>query len=1609
MKAYYLLFFLLTTTLLSAQAPNLDVFIQQQLNSHASTTNQIVSDVSNWRITDHHVSRQSGIHHIYIRQQYQGIDIIGANADIHFLSGAPNNGVFSFHSKFVSNVVSNITNANNSIEPTLTAIEAVEAAANHLGYRARQPLQIIEKKDANGRHFVLSNGGISLEDIPAKLVYQSTRNGQLKLAWDITILEIRQDNWWNIQVDATTGEILNKYNWILQCNWGSEHGEEAHEMGSSCTMHRPIAPSKNTTLPIFADASYNVYGVPVESPNHGVRSIITDPANTTASPYGWHDTNGIDGAEHTITRGNNVYAQEDQDGNNATLGFSPDGGAALDFNFPIDLTAAPSVNVSANITNLFYWNNVIHDVAYHYGFDEISGNFQENNYGNGGAGNDYVLADAQDGSGTNNANFGTPPDGFNPRMQMFLWTAPNPDIDGDLDNGIILHEYGHGISNRLTGGRTTTSCLNNDEQMGEGWSDYWGIMLTMKTGDQGTDARGVGTYAINQSTTGGGIRPHPYSTDMAVNPHTYADIDGVSVPHGVGSVWAEMLWEVTWELIGAHGFSADFFETTAGNNISMALVTEGMKLQPCSPGFVDGRDAILKADTALYNGANSCLIWRAFAKRGLGYSAQQGDSDSVTDGVEAFDLPPGVNELCTADPIFSITISPSRTAVCAGEDAVFEVSVLGFNDYVGTVSLTPSNIPAGVLSSLGETSFSTFPTTTTWTLSNTDGLSAGDYTMTVSGTDGTNTSERPATLEILPIAGPPTLSAPANNSVTASLTQDLEWIAATGATSYHLQVATDAAFTTLIVDETGWSTTKFSTDLLMPNTTYYWRVRSNSCAISAFSTTYQFSISSACGQPFTDSGGTSGDYENNELKKWVFCPDNAGEFISVTFSSFNVERRSTTACWDHLSVYDGNTENATALGQFCGTTLEESPGQGTVTATNPSGCLTFVFFSDTYVTPAGWEATISCLDCSAPVLNGISTIAENCSGANDGQVSFSASGLSTLEYVLTPLGGSAMTNTTGIFSGLAATTYTGYVRNTGDEDCRTSDETIIVPISAPMLTESIIEKASCMDAADATVTLITDFSGSVEYLLTIGGNTIINSTGIFANLATGTYTATIRGAVDNTCISSETQLIVAAESTPAPTNSSAAVNLANLPSNEGVVATCNTDICNSITVQPNAPINASNTTYCETFQVNGMTTSVVEIYVSMKIAHTWVGDLGATLESPDGSRIQLFDGPGLPSQSFGCSQNNLNLIFADTASLTAADLENTCNVSTGPTTYAIDGAFQSINLFATLNGETANGTWTICINDTYASLDHGTVEELTLIVNPEKSAASWWNAAEDGTQVFTGSSFNPVTNGNIEPDAMGRFSYWSECACAGCPSERVEVQFVSNCQEYYADEDGDGYGDANAATQIVCEGETPPVGYVANAIDCDDMMDDVIPMMVNTVTSQELYQATAGLTSTATVSSNNLVTFKAGRYIQLLSGFNAKTGEKFRATIDSCGQVEAAFSATEQTANITPLRKEKENNSINSVFQGTTSLQIAPNPFNQNTTLTFDLEQHGKVQLHVYDSYGRLIKTFFDGIALPTGKHSVIFEGQTHSNGLYMVVLKTKDKIVTERIVLQGK
>ncbi|WP_417264677.1 T9SS-dependent M36 family metallopeptidase [Brumimicrobium sp.] len=855
----YLFLFLSFSIVNSLSAQDNNSILQSVINEKASAYNLSSNDVKSWGITDTHEDKSTGISYYYITQKHQGLFVHNAISVI----AIKDQKAYLTANNFVSKLEEKVE----TTTATISAKEAVLSAASALGLKF--PGRMTEKQSKEN-HFVFSAEGLSKEDINVRLKLFLSNDESIRAVWDLDIYQMNQEHWWHVRVDAQTGELLDQTDWVSQCNVGPGSGSHAghnHTIEEFTSFDIP-----NSSV---LGASYNVFAIPVESPSHGARSIVVDPENLSASPYGWHDTDGQPGVEFTTTRGNNVYASEDRNANDQ-LGYSPDGGSALDFDFPLNLNLQPQANEDAAITNLFYMNNIMHDVWYNYGFDEASGNFQQNNYGNGGLGNDHVFAQAQDGGGTNNANFATPPDGSNPTMQMYLWSAPTPpyltvnspstvsgqyqsipanfgpaipttpitadlviyddntanpteacspavnagalngkiavirrgtcpfvdkvanaeaagalaviivnnvggtitmggtdpglgipslsvtmadgealiteiengatvnativdassvQLDGDFDNGIVAHEYGHGISIRLTGGAANSSCLSNSEQMGEGWSDWFALMLTIEPGDQPGDVRGIGTYATGETPMGGGIRPRPYSTDFNINEMTYAatnNTGAISQPHGIGFVWATMLWDLTWALIDKHGMDPDVYNGTGGNNIAMHLVIQGLKLQGCNPGFVDGRDAILQADQLLYNGENTCLIWEVFANRGLGFSADQGSSNSRTDQTEAFDLPPFVGSTYSTE---TITACGSYTWPTNNQEYTtsgsYNAYLLNENgcDSIVTLDLT---ITASETSTITEVACGSY----TWSANNQTYSNSGVYTETLTTVSG---------------------------------------------------------------------------------------------------------------------------------------------------------------------------------------------------------------------------------------------------------------------------------------------------------------------------------------------------------------------------------------------------------------------------------------------------------------------------------------------------------------------------------------------------------------------------------------------------------------------------------------------------------------------------------------------------------------------------------------------------------------------------------------------------------------------------------------------------------------------------------------------------------
>ncbi|TFK34237.1 Fungalysin metallopeptidase-domain-containing protein [Crucibulum laeve] len=415
-------------------------------------------------------------------------------------------------------------------------------------------------------------------DHPPTLEWLARADGSVSL---VHVIQVQNDAdegiWWEVFVDAHSGEVVG---------------------GTDFVAHN----------------AYRVLPIQKETLPEG-QELLVDPQDLDSSPLGWHN----DGTTNTTTTaGNNVIAFKA-----SQTALTSENAPGLGFNYTYDDTIAPTAgsNIDASRTNAFYIINTVHDFAYKYGFTEAAFNFQVNNFDKGGKGGDRVLMSVQDASGTNNANFATPPDGQSGTCRMFLWTRTTPQRDGAVENDIITHEMTHGITNRMTGGGTGR-CLQTTEAggMGEGWSDAMAEWTEHKSADVPDYV--MGQYVINSAA---GIRTHPYSTDPAVNPLRYSSIAKLNEVHNIGEVWANMLHNVYAALVAQYGWSATARADPTGpegNIVFLHLFIDALALQPCNPTFVAARDAWLQADVNRFGGANRCLLWNAFASRGLGLTAK---------------------------------------------------------------------------------------------------------------------------------------------------------------------------------------------------------------------------------------------------------------------------------------------------------------------------------------------------------------------------------------------------------------------------------------------------------------------------------------------------------------------------------------------------------------------------------------------------------------------------------------------------------------------------------------------------------------------------------------------------------------------------------------------------------------------------------------------------------------------------------------------------------------------------------------------------------------------------------------------------------------------------
>jgi len=488
-----------------------------------------------------------------------------------------------------------------------------------------------------------------------------------------------------------------------------------------------------------------------DHPGNSTQTLVAGPgASSAESPSGWVAGN--------TTTGNNVDAYLDRDNNNAPDANGRPVSAYQDFQFTANLLQEPTTttNQMAAVTNLFYLNNVIHDKLYRHGFTEAAGNFQTNNFGKGGSGNDPVLAEAQDGSGTNNANFSTPADGSKPRMQMFLWTRTTPNRDGDLDSDIVWHEYGHGLTWRMIGNMSGPLA----GAVGEGMSDTLSIYVNRN------DV--VGEYSYNSPI---GIRRYPYTN----YPLAYGDVTGSSV-HADGEIYAATMWKLLklWEQSGRS--QDELFD----------YVVDGMNFTPARPAYEDMRDGIL---AAMPSQEEDCLVWQAFAEFGIGEGADGRESCFIVCRLQSITESFTVPAVCAGGgtntpPAVSISAPANNTSVVQGTSVTF----------TGTASDTQDGNLSGAIVWTSSLQGQIGPGADVTTSS----LSVGTHTVTASVTDsGGLSGSAQVVITVTQPAGSITLEA-LGYKVKTQLRVDLSWA---GATTANVDVYRNGALLTTTAND----------------------------------------------------------------------------------------------------------------------------------------------------------------------------------------------------------------------------------------------------------------------------------------------------------------------------------------------------------------------------------------------------------------------------------------------------------------------------------------------------------------------------------------------------------------------------------------------------------------------------------------------------------------------------------------------------------------------------------------------------------------------------------------------------------------------------------------
>ncbi|MBC8165466.1 MAG: M36 family metallopeptidase, partial [Bryobacteraceae bacterium] len=559
-------------------------------------------DLTGIYVSKEYRTEANGVTHILLRQRFGGVDVYGAAYKINLDREGR-----------ILNAGGDLRKVPRAAPPTTEeGVKALRAALREVRPNVDGSYLASPIKGESITKF--SRGGIANE-MEGKPVWFNV-GSELRGAWLFYIPAEDGKSRYATVIDVESGRLLQKTD--LTQYWQSRPPARGLVFERESPQPNPTPGIRNETRPYVERTLQSFEGDPV------------------ASPKGW-----VDG---TQTVGNNVVAGSNPIGRLQILNPVPATAPDRNFSFPLQLGPGapnPTSFIDAVTTNLFYWVNLAHDKFYRYGFDEASGNFQQDNVGRGGIPGDPMLAYSQFGVAANsaaqrdNAFFTVNrqfEDGARPSINMFIFAGndTNTFADGSLDAEIVVHEYTHGVSNRLVEDAYTTF---HGRSMGEAWSDYFALEFTLPEGAPPDGYYATAGYAIQEF--GLGIRTRPYSTSLDINPLTFDQFGTVAwygpEVHDDGEIWMEAMWEVRSALIRQFG-------EREGRRRAAQIVMDGMKLSPPKPTMIDERDAMLLAERVNFKGESQNQLWEAFAKRGFGVVARATDADSIA-VTASFDKP----------------------------------------------------------------------------------------------------------------------------------------------------------------------------------------------------------------------------------------------------------------------------------------------------------------------------------------------------------------------------------------------------------------------------------------------------------------------------------------------------------------------------------------------------------------------------------------------------------------------------------------------------------------------------------------------------------------------------------------------------------------------------------------------------------------------------------------------------------------------------------------------------------------------------------------------------------------------------------------------------------